>query len=348
MRCYRSAMRLMVIAIALAASTGCATGYLLQAARGQVAVLAARRPIERVIADPSTSAALRTQLQAARAARRFASDELGLPDNRSYSGFADVQRPFVVWNVVAAPEFSLAARRWCFPIAGCVNYRGYFREAAARAYAARLRQAGNDVLVGGVSAYSTLGKFADPVLSSMLRYGDVEIAATIFHELAHQLVYIPGDSAFNEAFAVTVEAAGLVRWLAHVGQPAQLAVHKARRARQQTAIGLYRVAQSELRLLYINAPRTGAEQDAMRVQKRVILQRLESQLQVAGLRGNHEPSLNNADLVALATYWQCVPRLQKWLDAAGGELRAFYVAVREQTAARKKISSKESFCGPEP
>ena len=339
-------MRLMMIAIGLLALAGCATGYLLQAARGQAAVLAARRPIARVIADPHSSEALRAQLRSAQAARRFASEELGLPDNRSYTGFADIRRPFVVWNVVAAPEFSLAPRRWCFPIAGCVNYRGYFREGSARSYAARLRKSGNDVLVGGVSAYSTLGKFADPILSSMLRYGDVEIAATIFHELAHQQVYVPGDSAFNEAFAVTVESAGLEGWLAHVGQPSQLAVYKARRARQQRAIGFYGAAQLELRQLYLSAPRSGDERAAMRNRKRVILSQLESQLQAAGLRADGAPSLNNADLVALATYWQCVPRFQKLLDAAGGELRSFYIAVREQAAAQKKTAGNQAFCGP--
>src|SRR5207253_6303601 len=160
---------------------------------------------------PAHAAALRTHLEEVHAAREFASGELGLPDSSSYRSYADIGRPYVVWNVVAAPEFSVSPKRWCFPIAGCVAYRGYFRERRAREFAAALAVRGYDVSVDGVPAYSTLGRFADPVLSSMLRYGDDELAATIFHELAHQLLYVRDDSQFNEAFASTVEDEGLER-----------------------------------------------------------------------------------------------------------------------------------------
>src|SRR5262249_7250898 len=157
------------------------TLYLAQAANGQMHVLQARRPIDKVVADPSTSPELRARLLDVRAARDFAVSELHLPDNRSYRTYADIKRPFVVWNVVAAPELSVEPKHWCFPIAGCVAYRGYFKEKKARAFAADLARRGNDVTVGGVPAYSTLGKFADPILSSMMRYVDTELAGIIFH-----------------------------------------------------------------------------------------------------------------------------------------------------------------------
>src|SRR5437764_9555940 len=206
-------VRALLLAAACTLLCGCGTLYLMQAASGEWQVLRRRVPIDTLLADPHTPPALRAHLEEVRAAREFASGELGLPQSGSYRSYADIGRPYVVWNVVAAPEFSVSPKRWCFPVAGCVAYRGYFREQRAREFAAALAVRGFDVSVDGVPAYSTLGRFADPVLSSMLRYGDDELAATIFHELAHQLLYVRGDSEFNEAFATTVEDAGLERWL---------------------------------------------------------------------------------------------------------------------------------------
>src|SRR4051812_10885006 len=201
------------ILLALSASSLCGC-YLIQAATGQMQIVSKRQPIAEVIRDPATSEKLKARLEYVAAARDFASRELGLPDNESYRSYADLGRPYVVWNVFAAPEFSVEPRQWCFPIAGCVVYRGYFSEAAAQRYARKLRRRGDDVAVGGVAAYSTLGHFKDPVLSTMLGWSDAQLAATLFHELAHQVVYVPGDSQFNESFATVVEEAGLERWLA--------------------------------------------------------------------------------------------------------------------------------------
>src|SRR6185295_11481548 len=192
MSLYRIA-RLLTIAAALLPLTGC---YLMQAAGGQMEIASKREPIAEVLADSTTPPKLRTRLEYVAAARDFASVELGLPDNASYRSYADVGRPYVVWNVFATAEFSVEPKRWCFPIAGCVVYRGYFSEAGAENYARRLRFRGNDVEVGGVAAYSTLGHFRDPLLNTMMSWSDAQIAATLFHELAHQLVYVPGDSAF--------------------------------------------------------------------------------------------------------------------------------------------------------
>ena len=181
--------------------------------------MAHRRPLSKVVRDPATDPQLARRLQLAQQARQFASRQLGLPDNRSYTGYVDLQRPYVVWNVFAAPRFSVDAVPQCFPIAGCVAYRGWFAEADAKKDARRLEARGDDVWIGGVPAYSTLGWFADPVLSSMLRWDDDELAGTIFHELAHQLIYVKGDTAFNESFASFVQEEGLRQWRRSRGLP---------------------------------------------------------------------------------------------------------------------------------
>jgi len=210
--------------------SGCGTTYLLQAARGQWQVMHGREPLAAVIARPDTEAALRMRLEQVSAAREFATHELGLPDNRSYRTFRALGRPYVVWNVVAAPEFSVQPRQWCFPFTGCLAYRGYFHEDSAQRYALSLARRGYDVTVGGVSAYSTLGHFDDPVLDTMMRYGDVELAGILFHELAHQQVYARSDSEFNESFATAVEREGLRRWLALHDRSAELDAFLARAA----------------------------------------------------------------------------------------------------------------------
>ncbi|HNS26702.1 MAG TPA: aminopeptidase, partial [Steroidobacteraceae bacterium] len=212
--------------------SGCGSLYLAQAAAGQWGVMAAREPIETVVADPATPQELRARLEQVMAAREFASRELALPDNASYRQYAALDRPYVVWNVVAVPEFAIEPKEWCFPIAGCIAYRGYFSEQRARNYALTLESRGYDVVVGGVAAYSTLGRFADPVLSTMMGYGDAQLVGVIFHELAHQVVYVAGDSAFNEAFAVAVEQEGLARWLAWRGELGQLDAWRRSRAAQ--------------------------------------------------------------------------------------------------------------------
>src|SRR6184192_4077334 len=243
-------VRALLLAAACALLCGCGTLYLMQAASGEWQVLRRRVPIDTLLADPHTPPALRAHLEEVHAAREFASGELGLPDSSSYRTYADIGRPYVVWNVVAAPEFSVSPKRWCFPIAGCVAYRGYFREQRAREFAAALAVRGLDVAVDGVPAYSTLGRFADPVLSSMLRYGDDELAAIIFHELAHQQLYVRDDSQFNEAFAVTVENAGLERWLMLNGHADRIERYRQASAREHEFIALLSRARAQLAELY--------------------------------------------------------------------------------------------------
>jgi predicted aminopeptidase len=308
--------------------------YVAQAARGQWQVMHARQPIDKVIASDRTAPELRDRLTEVRAARDFASRELGLPDNGSYRSYADLKRPYVVWNVVAAPEFSVNPKRWCFPIAGCVAYRGYFKEAKARRFAASLERQGFDTYVGGVAAYSTLGKFKDPVLNTMLGYGDDELAAIIFHELSHQLIYVPNDSEFNEAFATAVEEAGLERWLKFRGREADLGRYQARQSRQQQIIALFSGARTRLSALY----KQKIAPEAMRERKAEIFRMLDEQIadleKRLGIRSSYRNSgkgLNNAYLASIATYYDCVPGFERLLASKDGDLKMFYDAVREIT-----------------
>ena len=328
------AWRALVAGLAGALLAGCGTTYVMQAASGQVHVMHEREPIDKVIADPHTSAAVRAQLEQVQAARDFASQQLGLPDNKSYRSYADIGRPYVVWNVVATPEFSVTPEHWCFPVAGCVAYRGYFHEEAARKFANEMAVKGFDVTVGGVPAYSTLGKFADPVLSSMLRYGDDDLAATIFHELAHQLLYVRDDSAFNEAFATTVEDAGLERWIAHQGGGMRIREYRDGQAREAAAVKMLSATRSRLARLYAS----GGPPQAMREDKQKILAGLAAQIRAAEFRGHVTyplydewiaEGLNNAQLASIATYYDCVPGFKRLLAEADNDLPRFYTAARE-------------------
>jgi predicted aminopeptidase len=321
------------VTLICALNAGC---YLMQTARGQLSLMSKREPIGRVIDDPSTAPALRAKLQEVTEIRDFASRELGLPDNGSYRSYADVGRPYVVWNVVAAREFSLAARRWCYPVVGCVAYRGYFSEQAARSYAAKMRSEGLDVAVGGVAAYSTLGHFSDPILNTMMEWDDIELASIVFHELTHQLIYVRNDSSFNEALATTVEEEGVRRWLLHQGRDQDLARHVQEQERYLQVIGLLNRTQGELRLIYAS----GAAPPLMREQKSAALAALkDSYARVREGWGGHGPfetwftrEINNAHLASIATYYNCVPGFERELAAAGGDLNAFYRRVRALAA----------------
>jgi predicted aminopeptidase len=311
---------------------GCGTLYVAQAARGQLQILNAREPIKRVLADPETDPALRKRLEEVRAAREFAWRELGLPNNKSYTSYADLQRDYVVWSVVATPEFSVEPREWCFPFVGCVAYRGYFRETAAQEFAAKLREQGYDAIVGGVPAYSTLGKFNDPILNTMMSYGDDELASIMFHELSHQVIYIPNDTAFNEAFAVAVEQEGLARWLKFRGRESDLGKYLRRRERQAESLAVIARYRRELQQLY-GAPIPMVE---MRDRKRAVFARLVKELRTLAERYGTESTLaaeldgqpNNARLASLATYYECVPGFQRVLAAQQHDLPRFYEAVR--------------------
>lgn len=318
--------------------SGC---YLLQAAQGQLSLVARRQPISTVLADPATVPALRTRLEYVQAARRFASHELHLPDNRSYTSYVNLKRRYVLWNVFAAPEFSIEPLQWCFPIAGCVVYRGYFHEGSAERYALQLRSQGYDTTVGGVPAYSTLGHFADPVMSSMLEWSDAQVAATLFHELAHQLIYVKDDSAFNEAFATTVEQVGLERWLSARHQLSELQRWQLQEQRGSEFSALLLDTRERLRRLYASKLAT----DEMRERKQRLLGELKfNYLQLkqrwggyAGYDAWFNRRLSNADFISIATYQSCVPGFERVLHSVNDDLPRFYDAVKA-LAHRDKLT----------
>jgi predicted aminopeptidase len=335
--------------------SGCSTlGYYSQAIGGQLDILARTRPISELLADTpaddpqATAAPLAPELKARLATvlkvRAFATEALALPDNGSYSVYADLGRPMVAWNVIATPEFSLTPREWCYPFAGCVPYRGYFARARAERFAAELRRERLDVRVAGVAAYSTLGWFRDPVLNTHLRHDDAELAALIFHELAHQIVYVPGDAVFNESFATTVEIEGLRRWLVAHGDPAAFESHHAARRRHAEFVAL--VLDTRAQLVAVYAAPDGDE--AKRAAKRRQFEALRADYAHLKERWGGDDrydhwfaqDLNNAHLVTVGLYHQHVPAFQALLAEVHEDLPAFYRAVR--ALSRLSESARQS------
>ncbi|MSQ88653.1 MAG: aminopeptidase [Betaproteobacteria bacterium] len=307
--------------------SGCETlAYYAQAVGGHLELMARAQPVASVLADPATPQALRERLELARSIRDYASRELKLPDNHSYRSYADLGRPYVVWNVVAAPEFSLVPLASCFPVAGCVPYRGFFVRDDAERHAERLRRAGNDVSVRGVPTYSTLGRFDDPLLSSFIRYADAELAGLIFHELAHQLLYLKGEATFNESFAVVVERAGVQRWLAATGRSSELKVFFESQDRSRKLIDAMGQSRTRLQTLYAMP----LLPEVMRARKRAEFAELEKVL--AEIPGFKEVAANNALLASFATYTQLVPTFERLLEEEGGDLERFYAKIKALAA----------------
>ena len=324
-------------------TSGCSTvGYYAQAATGHLALLEAARPVPEWLADPATSAPLKERLVLSQRIRDFAVSELGEPDNASYRRYADLHRQAAVWNVVAAPELSLALKTWCFPVVGCVGYRGYYQRVSADALAADLRSDTFDVSVYGVPAYSTLGRlptggwFADPLLNTFIDYSEGELARLIFHELAHQVVFVPGDTLFNESFASTVEKIGAKRWLARHGDAAARSEYdriEARRADFAALTGRYR---DEFLALYASA----ASDADKRAGKAELHARLRADYAVlkasrwggyAGYDGWFGRA-NNAAFGILVSYTGLVPAFERMFEREGRDFGRFYGEVRRVAA----------------
>ncbi len=333
--------RLLMICIAAIVPllAGCSSiGYYMQSIEGQLRLLWARQPIADMIADPATPLPLKARLERVLAIRDFASRELQLPDNPSYRSYTDLQRPFVVWNVFAAAEFSVAPKEWCFLVVGCVSYRGYFAQAAGEAYARELRGEGLDVFVSGVPAYSTLGWFDDPVLNAFINYPEHAVSRLIFHELAHQVVYIKGDTEFNESFAAAVETEGVRRWIARNGDDklrAEFERSQQRRTQFRALLFEYRERLAVLYGLPI-AP------DEMRVRKAQTFSDMRGDYallksQWSGFAGYDRffEHLNNANLASFAIYSGLVPQFQQLIAKHNGDLAAFYAEVKELAALGK-------------
>ncbi len=311
--------------------------YYWQAADGQFDMMQRRRPIDALVADPSTSDSLRTRLLLVQRLRQFAIHDLGLPDNGSYRSYADLARPYVIWNVFAAPALSTSPQAWCFPIAGCVNYRGYFAESAAREQAALLQAQGMDVYVGGVPAYSTLGWLDDPVLNTFVHWPEVELARLLFHELGHQMAFAPGDTTFNESFATAVEDVGVARWIAHEQRPELQAAWAASQAHRQGFQRLVLTAQGDLAALYASP----VDEDAKREGKTARLARLQTEFLALKAEWGGFPGfdrwfaqpVNNAQLASVAVYTAQVPAFRALLAQQHDNLPAFYRQVHRLAAA---------------
>lgn len=324
---------------ALALLSGCGTAYFAQAVNGHLDLVLRARAVTEWIADPATPAPLRERLALAQRMRAFAVSELQLPDNASYRRFADLQRSAVVWNVVAAPELSLALKTWCFPVLGCVGYRGYFDRAEADALAAQLRSEGWEVSVYGVPAYSTLGWTnwlgGDPLLNTFIRWPEGELARLLFHELAHQVAYVSDDTTFNESFATAVERLGARRWLQQAG-PAAQAEYAALDARRTDFRAATLQARRELEAVFA-AP---LDDDAKRARKAEVMARLRAAHErlKAGRWGGfagYDPwfeRANNAALGVQAAYDELVPAFERLFEQQGGDFARFHAEVRRLAA----------------
>ena len=322
------------LAMLSVAVCGCeSVHYYNQAIQGQYSILDDRQPISEIMADPESPVFLRERLAHILSVRQFAENELQLPVKNHYLTYVDLKRPYVVWNVFAAPEFSLTPKTWCYPVVGCAAYRGYFTEKNARQYADGLISQGYEVYVAGVTAYSTLGWFDDPVLSTFMRYSEDQSAALIFHELAHQILYVKGDTVFNESFATAVEQEGLKRWQAEIQASHLFRDYLRNYRRQQQFVQLIMDYRRMLETLY--------QSDASRLdkkeQKTFIFSELREEFVRLKTKRNGlsayddwmNSSLNNAKIASVAAYHDFVPAFQKMLVVKDGNLNQFYKACRE-------------------
>jgi predicted aminopeptidase len=320
---------------------GCAdTQYYWQSVAGHWQLMQAAKPVGDWLADPQAPAALKQRLALAQDIRHFAVTELHLPDNASYQRYADVQRPSVVWNVVAAPEFSLTLKTWCFPVAGCVGYRGYFAQADALAQAQSLRRDGYEASVYGVPAYSTLGWTnwlgGDPLLNTFIHYPDGELARMVFHELAHQVLYVPDDTVFNESFATAVERLGGVQWLRQRGSSQAQLAYAELDARLLQFRALTRATRQRLAEVYKeNSPLAHIKTAQVVIKKEAFSRFLADYESLkkswGGYSGydNWVAQANNASFGALAAYDELVPGFEALFERQGRDWPRFYDAVKQ-------------------
>ena len=336
----RGAARIAVLLPACLALAACAgPGYYFQAASGQLKLMRARQDVAQVLADPQTDPALAARLQTAQDILDYAGHKLGMPADGSYSSFVRTGQPAVVWNVIAAPEFSLDARKWCFPVAGCVPYRGYFDERKAREFAGRMRSRGFDVSVQGATAYSTLGWFSDPLLDTMLQGDDARLAGTLFHELAHQRLYVKGDTGFSEAYASFVEAAGVRLWLTENRQDAfledwvraQQAVAQFRQLQAQTRDRLQALYRSGWAVTEMRAAKHGIFDDMSAEYEMLVTREWGDRNYFAGWMREHR---NNAALALYREYHQGFCAFEALFEQAGSDFRNFHRLAEEKAGLR--------------
>ena len=345
-------LSLPILSLSLLLTTGCSSlGYYWQSVNGHMQMVNAARPVGDWLVDAQTPEPLKARLALSQRIRRFAVTDLALPDNRSYRSYADLHRRAVVWNVVAAPEFSLTLKTWCFPVVGCVGYRGYFNEAQARLEADQLRTEGLEASVYPVPAYSTLGLMnwagGDPLLNTFINYPEGELARLIFHELSHQVVYVAGDTTFNESLATAVERLGSRLWLDHRADEAARREYATFDRRRQDFRALTLRTRRALTLIYgekeasasADIQKLAIESEAKRVRKNAELQRFRDDYArlKAGWGGTgggfsgYDPWVaraNNASFGAQAAYDELVPGFEALFVREGSDWRRFYAAVK--------------------
>jgi predicted aminopeptidase len=313
---------------------GCSQlGYYAHCTQGHLALLTGRTPIATLLSDPATPDELAEQLREFSRIRDFASTELQLPDNGSYRSYSDLRRPFATWNVVAAKEFDLQPLRWCFPVAGCLPYQGFFERQRAESFAAGLKKQGYDTYLYGVSAYSTLGWFDDPVLNTFLDRSPTDQAGIIFHELAHQQLFLQNAPDFSEGFATTVEQLGIEKWLAQNGSSGATVAYRKRIQREEDFIQLLGNLRQQLADLY-RQPLCSA---CKRQEKARLLASFiddyerwkKDQGNNFGYDGWVTNQLNNAKLASVNTYHQMVASFRALFAQQGNDFGRFYQAARK-------------------
>ena len=338
----RRPIQLLVFTLLAALSlTGCESlSYYRQAAGGHLSLMMSGESVEELLEHPDTDPKLRQQLTTANQARRFARERLALPVGDSYTDYVELDRPWVLVNLISAPEFSLEAREWCYPFVGCQTYRGYFNVDMARSKARELKAEGYDIFIGGVTAYSTLGWFDDPLHSGFTRLDEDRMVALIFHELAHRVLYVDGDTAFNESFATAVELEGLRLWTQQTGNSAAFERALARLEHQKQTLKLVKITTRRLENLYKQTAKLSKE--TLRERKGVIFRELiadygtlSSNWEQPGPLGENPEGLNNANLALFRQYNEHIPAFRQMLKTNGYDFEAFYEDVRALAAQPK-------------
>jgi predicted aminopeptidase len=331
--CLRKILFLL-LGVFFMAPVGCeSVRYYSHIASGQMHIVSQRQPIRELITDPGTDPQLKRQLQQILEIRKFAQRELSLPVGSHYLSYTALDRPYVVWNVSAAPEFSFTPKSWYYPFIGHAAYRGYFSKDMAERCAEQLKKQGLDVYVGGVTAYSTLGWFSDTVFSTIIRRDESATAALIFHELAHQILYVSDDTTFNESFATTVEQEGLRRWMATNGNPLGYQTYVLQSRRRQEFLALVTKYHEKLAELYRQENMVPEE---MRHRKAALFADMRDDYTdlkadwhgYAGYDNWFDTTLNNAKLNSVGTYYDLVPAFTQLLASQDGRLEAFYMECR--------------------
>jgi predicted aminopeptidase len=356
LRHCRRVVSILLLLSVVAVLSGCHTiSFYSQAAKGQFQLIATRESVKKLLAASGTQPRLRERLELVQELRRFAEDELKLPVDGHYQDYADLHRSFVVWNVEAAPEFSMKPKTWWYPIVGRLDYRGYFSEKGAHKYGEWLRRQGYEVYYGGASAYSTLGWFRDPVLNTFLFDSKTDVAETIFHELGHQVAFASGDTDFNEAFATTVGQEGARRWARSLNDSKVLEAYQVELQRDLEFVGIVMKARLRLELLYgdtrtdegkIKASRDPfvSDPERMREEKRSIIENLRREYgklkESWGGDGDYDgwfdEPINNAKLNSVAAYYDLVPGFKRLLETNCGDLKKFYGDVQRLADAPRE------------